>query len=175
MVMPASVLLTLLAARLSRRLPPIPCREDLALAAELYFKRTGHAAEVGTYRGFFSRHNLESWTGQYTMVVSAARRPVATSDWPFLRPPSLCLVAAQDYWGTRPNETVDNFIGPSDRETAQANVASFGSRVKLMQALSLHAATRFAAEHFDCDCARPLASPNAWRGWPPYLLRDAFV
>lgn len=49
------------------RLPPIPCREDFAAVAEHVFKKTGRAAEVGVFRGLFSRHNLATWSGEYWM------------------------------------------------------------------------------------------------------------
>ena len=49
-------------------LAPIPCRDDLAAAAEKHFKKTGNAAEIGVRRGVFAAHNLAEWTGNYWAV-----------------------------------------------------------------------------------------------------------
>ena len=54
--------------RATRHLPPIPCREDLAVVAETRFRQIGRAVEVGVYRGFFAKHNLQSWQGEYHLV-----------------------------------------------------------------------------------------------------------
>ena len=35
-----------------------------------------------------------------------------------------------DYWGARPNETIDNFMTTSDKDIAASNVAPFGARVQ---------------------------------------------
>ena len=56
-------------------LPPVPCREDLATFAELFFARTGNAAEVGVYQGAFAEHNLHHWKGDYFAVDAWAYRP----------------------------------------------------------------------------------------------------
>ena len=54
---------------------PVPCREDLAKAAQKYFNQTGWAAEVGVLQGIFSRDNLAHWRGRYFMVDIWTFRP----------------------------------------------------------------------------------------------------
>ena len=50
------------------RLAPIPCRDDIATAAETTFRKLGRAAEVGVFEGAFAAHNLQRWSGQYWMI-----------------------------------------------------------------------------------------------------------
>ena len=47
---------------------PVPCRNDLADAARMYFYKTGHAVEVGVNQGRLSKIFLSRWNGTYTMV-----------------------------------------------------------------------------------------------------------
>ena len=54
---------------------PIPCRDDLARAAQKYFNETGWAAEVGVYQGRFAAHNMRHWKGRYFMIDAWAHRP----------------------------------------------------------------------------------------------------
>ena len=147
-----ALLLAALVRVRARRVPPIPCREDLAMAAEVYFKQTGEAAEVGVYRGFFSKHNLRDWTGSYTMI---------------------------DFWNARPNETIDNFMSPADMRIAEANVAPYRHRVSLVQALSLEAATRYAHAHFDWLYIDALHTYEAvladLRAWWPKLRKGGLM
>ena len=56
------------ALQLLSRLAPIPCRDDLAIAAERHFNKLGRAAEVGVLTGYFAAHNLQHWTGEYYMI-----------------------------------------------------------------------------------------------------------
>ena len=138
-----------------RRLPPLPCRDDFAKVAENYFHRLGRAVEVGVFRGVFSRHNLRSWSGEYTMV---------------------------DYWAIRKNETKgfasDNWMTFGDKLIAKRNVREFGSRVKQVQALSLKAATFFPSEYFDWIYVDALHTYTAvladLRAWWPKLRRGGF-
>ena len=62
-------------ANLVSRLPPVPCRDDLARLAESHFHRTGRAAEIGVYLGYFARNNLAAWTGQYYAIDAWQYRP----------------------------------------------------------------------------------------------------
>jgi hypothetical protein len=59
----AAALLNLLS-----RLAPIPCRDDLAIAAERHFHSLGRAAEVGVLTGHFAAHNLQHWSGEYWLI-----------------------------------------------------------------------------------------------------------
>ena len=129
----------------SRRVPPIPCREDFATAAELYFKKLGRAVEIGVYRGIFARHNLRTWTGNYTMI---------------------------DYWGKRPHDRIDNNMNNQvNRALAEQNVAPYAGRIEMVKSLSVPAASLYNAEHFDwiyVDALHTyeavLADVRAW--WP---------
>ena len=136
-----------------QRIPPIPCREDFADAAERYFKKLGRAAEIGVYRGFFSRHNLATWSGQYAMIDWWAKRNKSAFE----------------------DATVDNFMNGDDRKIAEENVRAYANRVTFVKALSLDAATHFPSEYFDwlyVDALHTydavMADLRAW--WPK--LRD---
>eukprot|EP00747_Dinoflagellata_sp_TGD_P013652 gnl/TRDRNA2_/TRDRNA2_122738_c0_seq1.p1 gnl/TRDRNA2_/TRDRNA2_122738_c0~~gnl/TRDRNA2_/TRDRNA2_122738_c0_seq1.p1 ORF type:complete len:299 (-),score=59.62 gnl/TRDRNA2_/TRDRNA2_122738_c0_seq1:419-1249(-) len=47
---------------------PVPCRDDLAWAAQNYFVVTGKAAEIGVYKGALSARMLRNWKGEYYMI-----------------------------------------------------------------------------------------------------------
>ena len=134
----------------AKRMPPIPCREDLAMAAEAFFNRLGRAIEIGVFHGVFSRHNMRQWSGHYTMV---------------------------DYWAIRPDEAkgveADNFMGADDQRAAEASVREYGSRATLVKALSLEAAKRFPPAHFDWIYVDALHTYDAvladLRAWWPKL------
>lgn len=67
--------------KLLSRLAPIPCRDDLAVAAERHFHSLGRAGEVGVLTGHFAAHNLQHWSGEYAQPT---RLP------PFCFYPRLC-------------------------------------------------------------------------------------
>ena len=131
------------------RLPPVPCREDLAQFAERYFARTRNAAEIGVFQGHFSQHNLKYWKGTYVAI---------------------------DAWDFRPGDPEDkNF---RDRATNERNfdlfrskTARYRSRVRVVRNLSVQAAAMFEDAHFDwvyIDALHTkdalLADLHAW--WP---------
>ena len=60
--------------------PPIPCRDDLAIVAQQYFSVLGRAVEVGVYQGKFARHNLQHWLGEYAAVDTWNYRNDTTDD-----------------------------------------------------------------------------------------------
>lgn len=109
-------------------LAPIPCRNDLAIAAQRHFSRLGRAVEVGVYQGNFSAYNIRYWQGEYFAV---------------------------DSWGYRPGpgDTDKNFgdkaINLANYEIAAANLAPAGARAKQVRLQSLKAARTFANESFD--------------------------
>ena len=113
--------------------------------AELYFKKLGRAVEIGVYRGIFAKHNLRTWTGNYTMI---------------------------DYWAKRRHDQIDNSMNHAvNRELAEQNVAPYAGRVQMIKSLSVPAASRFDAEYFDwiyVDALHTyeavLADVRAW--WP---------
>lgn len=59
---------------------PIPDRTDMALVAEVFFKKTGNAIEVGVWRGEFAAHNLRFWMGDYYLCDLWEHREDGTAD-----------------------------------------------------------------------------------------------
>jgi len=132
--------------------PPIPCRDDLAMVAQQYFSVLGRAVEVGVYQGKFSRHNLEHWLGEY---------------------------AAVDTWNYR-NDTSDNDKNFKDQKTNDANyeltrrnIAHAGRRARQVRLASLEAAATFPDGHFDWMYIDALHTYHALlrdlRAWWPKL------
>ncbi len=58
---------------------PIRDREDIAAVAET-LRQTGHAIEVGVWRGEFAAHNLKFWKGRYYMVDLWGHRRDGSTD-----------------------------------------------------------------------------------------------
>ncbi len=108
-------------------LPPVPCREDLAILAQAHFVQTGKAVEIGVYQGMFSHHNLLHWQGEYYAV---------------------------DAWSFRPGDPPDkNFrdaaINDRNYDLTVENTKVGGARVHLIRGLSTQAASQFEDGSFD--------------------------
>lgn len=110
----------------SRIIIPIPDRMDMAQVAET-FKKTGNAAEIGVWRGEFSAHNLKYWSGDYFMC---------------------------DKWDHRDDGSIDKNM--EDRGSwnevwfeAMDRVKEFGTRVRLIQGLSINTAKQYPDGYFD--------------------------
>ena len=58
-------------------IPPVPCREDLAIVAERYFNMLGRAAEIGVYKGAFAKNNMRTWTAS----TGASTRGASMAPW----------------------------------------------------------------------------------------------
>lgn len=56
-----------------RPLPPLPCRDDVARAAET-IKVTGVGAEIGVNVGWFAAKNFRVWSGRYILVDAWGHR-----------------------------------------------------------------------------------------------------
>ena len=85
-------------------IPPVPCREDLAIVAERYFHKLGRAAEIGVYKGAFSKNNLFTWSGD----CESSHRTLDTFERSRVSSPSVrfCTDYCIDAWETRSaNET----------------------------------------------------------------------
>ena len=52
---------------MSKRIPPLTDRYDFAEVAEMYFKKTNKAIEIGVFTGRFAMTNLKYWSGEYYM------------------------------------------------------------------------------------------------------------
>ena len=103
------------------RIPPVPCRDDLATVAERYFRKNKRAVEIGVYKGKFAEHNLQQWSGEYWCV---------------------------DAWTVRKNETIDNRVRVNFMWYTMDRVKRFGKRVHLVRDMSQHAAEKFPDEYF---------------------------
>ena len=95
--------------------------------AERHFRRTGNAVEVGVYRGGFSHHALQFWSGKYWMV---------------------------DAWDHRNDSSTDkNNLDPkwhhSNYAAAQRATLRHRSRVTMVPSLSVDAAGKFPEGYFD--------------------------
>lgn len=110
------------------RLPPLPCREDLAALAQNYFFKTGKAAEIGVYQGGFSSHNLLTWQGEYYAIDTWQWRPERGD-----RDKNFKSAAENDF----------NF------QRTLNNTARWRNRTHLVRSRSLEAATRFDNNTFD--------------------------
>ena len=139
-------------AELTSRLPPVPCRDDLAKLAESTFHQLGRAVEIGVNEGKFSAKNLALWSGQYVLV---------------------------DYWNHRPadmhrdHNQLDHRLHQLRYQQAMGRTQPFNAsgRVPVVRKMSVAAAADFPDEHFDwiyVDALHTykavLADVRAW--WP---------
>ena len=149
------------ALQLLSRLAPIPCRDDLAIAAERHFHKLGRAAEVGVLTGYFAAHNLQHWTGEYYMI---------------------------DAWETGSN-TVNphNPARPSSRgtfdrahyEAAERRTAFARNRTHMKRGYSVPTALLFEDEYFDWLYIDALHTREAvlddLRAWWPKLRSGGLI
>jgi len=128
-------------------IPPVPCREDLAIVAERYFHKLGRAAEIGVYKGAFSKNNLFTWSGDYYCI---------------------------DAWETRSaNETGSYKVTASIMHSAMERLHRWKDRVHFQRQMSLDAARRHADGFFDWIYVDALHTYDAsladMRAWWPKL------
>lgn len=138
-------------------MPTLPCREDLAKLAQSYFRRTGNAAEVGTFQGGFAEHNLNSWKGRYYAV---------------------------DAWAWRPDDPLDkNFksqrVNDMNLKLVRDRTRRFGPRVRLVRNLSTDAARSFGDSTLDWIFLDALHTKEALlhdlRAWYPKLRAGGLI
>lgn len=106
---------------------PIPDRDDMALFAERFFKKTGYAAEIGVFEGAFSAHNLKVWSGTYVMIDAWSHRPGDGKD----------------------KNDVDSGIWYERMERAIRATGFADSRRRVFKGLSVEMASGFPDWHFD--------------------------
>lgn len=141
--------------RLTSSLAPPPCRNDFAAMAQRHFFRTGHAAEIGVYRGRFAEHNAQVWQGHYYAIDAWAYRPGDPGDKNFKS-----YATNKDSMSTTRKRLHDATGGNTSRYT-------------VMQALSTEAAEKFPDDHFDWLYIDALHTHDAvvkdMRAWWPKL------
>lgn len=112
-------------------LAPVPCRDDLASMAQRHFHKTGHAVEIGVFRGAFAANNLRQWMGHYTAVDAWAYRPTDPGD--------------KNFAGTRINQRNKDMAWAQMLKSVQGD----NRRITLIQSLSHDGAKLFNDSHFD--------------------------
>lgn len=137
--------------RFLSHLPPVPCRDELAVFAQAHFARLHRAAEIGVHLGDFARKNLQAWHGEYHAIDAWAHRPEDDAS----------------------DKNFDDKRQQATYETARLALASFNrtGRVHQIRSRSVAAARRYADESFDwifidANHTREAARADLQAWWP---------
>jgi hypothetical protein len=112
------------------RLPPVPCRTDLAEVAKDYFYSKGNAVEIGVNTGMFAENNLKTWNGSYACVDA----------WDMKRMGDM---------NTQEQRVYSTSKGFENLKLTKDRTKFAEDRVMIIQNFSTNAASKFPDEYFD--------------------------
>ena len=152
---------------------PVPCRNDMAQAAQRHFYKKGVAVEVGVNFGFLSKIFLQRWGGNYFMVDAwrsfnfgykgssnhtqckeRCKQPCGLYEWQARGAASKCSPARRAAFEAscdarcNPHASED-VVNTAAMDATRQNTAFAGKRAQLVRKTSVEAAKGFAEASID--------------------------